>query len=128
MKWIRQQQKSNQTQRASITLPIPVQSLANAQLRQEFSRRQLELIEDYQLKMKNLSEKILSQHYRELKKKLDDLLVEYKHIQENIHGTLHLTPTMISTLDQMLMLISEKVVAVTQSKQQQATIELLFSQ
>ena len=128
MKWIRQQQKSNQTQRASITLPILVQSLANAQLRQEFSRRQLELIEDYQLKMKNLSEKILSQHYRELKKKLDDLLAEYKHIQENIHGTLHLTPTMISTLDQMLMLIPEKVVAVTQSKQQQATIELLFSQ
>ena len=122
LKSIRQQQ-----QQPEMAPPISVQSLFDDQLRQEFRRRQSELMADYQSKMKHLFDQILSQHYRELKVSLDDLLREYKHVQQDIHATLHLTPTMISTLDQILLLISDKVAAASQSRQQQAAIALLFS-
>lgn len=124
MKFYRE--KSNQIRRVPVTLPISVQSLVNGQLRQEFCQRQSELIEDYQLKMKILFEKILSQRYCELKKLLNDFLLQYTHLQQDIHSTLSLTSTMISTLDQILLLIPEKVIAASQSKQQQSVIELLL--
>lgn len=119
---VEQAQSSKTSMIFQITLPLPVHTLINAQIRQQLQERQQRIILQYQRKLKRLYQGVLERRCEELKNAFHQHMTQYKAYQQQYDADLHFTPAMLTLIDQKLALITTKIAAIYQDKKQHSLI------